>query len=145
MMEFIVSMLSSHIGLLCWKDIQLFDGINPGLIMHMKFLFSNTALHMYLPFHYVKCHLIFFTCSHTLQCHTMIKLVDELLKQNSYNFTFCSRPNNLSGFSLYCLDAGHCFSITSAGSALSNSPLSLYFWASLSTVIRSMALLHDSP
>ena len=145
MMEFIVSMLSSHIGLLCWKDIQLFDGINPGLIMHMKFLFSNTALHMYLPFHYVKCYLIFFTCSHTLQCHTMIKLVDELLIQNSYNFTFCSRPNNLSGFSLYCLDAGHCFSITSAGSSLSNSPLSLYFWASLSTEIRSMALLHDSP
>ena len=60
MMEFIVSMLSSHIGLLCWKDIQLFDGINPSLIMRMKFLFSNTALHMYLPFHYVKCHLIFF-------------------------------------------------------------------------------------
>lgn len=43
------------------------------------------------------------------------------------------RPGSLSGLSLYCLDVGQVFNITSAGSSLLSSPSSLYFWINLST------------
>ena len=59
--------------------------------------------------------------------------------------TICSRPGRSSGLSLYCLEAGHCFNISSAGSSLTTCPLSLYFWIIHSTQTSSIALVHEKP
>lgn len=59
--------------------------------------------------------------------------------------TSFSSPGSFSGFSWYCLDAGHLFNIRSAGSSESNSPFSLNFWIRFSAITSSIARFHEIP